>query len=94
MVLISFNDLLYRLNDIGNQNNNITFKPLLIFPFQYISRLNEIFLVLISKYWKGKIRSRLNDIFIVSISFLFFLVLISNLFFCFNFNSILYHFNV
>ena len=32
----------------GNLNNNITFKPLLIFPFQYIAEKK-----LKQEYWKG-----------------------------------------
>ena len=32
----------------GNQNNNITFKPLLIFPFQYIAEKK-----LKQEYWRG-----------------------------------------
>ena len=35
-------------NKKGNQNNNITFKPLLIFPFQYTAEKK-----LKQEYWKG-----------------------------------------
>ena len=35
----------------GNQNNNITFQPLLIFPFQLIAEMK-----LKQEYWKGNIK--------------------------------------
>ena len=44
-------------NKKGNQNNNITFKPLLIFPFQYIAEKK-----LKQEYWKGNQNKKYLDI--------------------------------